>query len=51
LTVLAIICAAIFGAMWSLATFVQPTQTEMTIRVPTDKVNPPDPSAQPAKTP
>jgi hypothetical protein len=41
LTFLAIIAALVFGAMWALATFVEPTQTEMTIKVPSEKLNPP----------
>jgi hypothetical protein len=45
---LAIAAALIFGAMVALATFVVPKQSEMTIRVPTDKLNPAEPKPAPA---
>lgn len=47
---LAVIALIVFGGMLALATFVKPTQTEMTIRVSTDKLNPVAPTA-PAVTP
>jgi hypothetical protein len=45
---LAVAAALIFGAMVVLATFVVPKQSEMTIRVPTDKLNPAEPKVTPA---
>jgi hypothetical protein len=45
---LAIAAALVFGGMVALATFVVPKQSEMTIRVPTDKLNPADPKPAPA---
>ena len=50
LVILAILAALGFGAMFALATFVEPRQSEMTIRVPTDKLNPAVPKT-PAPTP
>jgi phage shock protein PspC (stress-responsive transcriptional regulator) len=41
LVILAILAALGFGAMYALATLVEPKQGEMTIRVPADKLNPP----------
>lgn len=41
LTILAILAALIYAAMWALATFVEPTQGEMEIRIPSERVNPP----------
>lgn len=48
LTFLAIAAALVFGAMVALATFVVPKQSEMTIRVPADKLNPAEPAVKPA---
>ena len=45
---LAVAAALVFGAMVALATFVVPRQSEMTIRVPADKLNPPAPKTTPA---
>jgi hypothetical protein len=41
LTVIAIIAGIVYGAMYALATFVQPKTGEMTIRIPPEKLNPP----------
>ena len=48
ITFLAVIALIGFGAMLALATFVTPKQTEMTIRVSTDKLNPAEPTTPPA---
>ena len=40
LTTLAVLAALAYGAIWALATFVTPTQSEITIRIPSEKVNP-----------
>ena len=48
LTFLAIASALVFGVMLALATFVVPKQSEMTIRVPTEKLNPAEPKPAPA---
>jgi hypothetical protein len=48
LTFLAVAALLIFGGMVALATFVVPKQSEMTIRVPTDKLNPAEPKPAPA---
>jgi hypothetical protein len=47
LAVLAILAALGFGAMWALATFVKPKQSEMTIKIPSEKLNPPKAPANP----
>ncbi|MEX0347732.1 MAG: histidine kinase [Rhizobiaceae bacterium] len=41
LTILAIIGGVVYGAMFALVTFVEPKPGEMTVRIPTEKVNPP----------
>jgi hypothetical protein len=48
LTFLAVAALLVFGAMVALATFVVPQQSEMTIRVPADKLNPAEPKPAPA---
>ncbi len=40
LVVIAVIVGAVYGSMFALATFVKPTQGEMTVRVPPEKLNP-----------
>ncbi len=47
LTFLAVVAALAFGAMWALATFVEPKQSEMTIKIPSEKLNPPKAPANP----
>jgi phage shock protein PspC (stress-responsive transcriptional regulator) len=37
LTVVAIVCAIIYGVLYALANFVTPTTREMTATVPADK--------------
>ncbi len=37
LTVVAILCAAIYGGLYSLAHFVQPKPREITVVIPPDK--------------
>ncbi len=37
---LAILAGLVYAGMVALVTFVHPTQTEMTIRVPNEKLNP-----------
>ena len=45
---LAFAALIVFGGMVALATLVVPKQSEMTIRVPTDKLNPDEPKPAPA---
>lgn len=45
LSFLALLGALYFAVIFSLATFVQPKQAEMTIRIPAEKINPPTPPA------
>ncbi|MBB4291913.1 hypothetical protein GGE16_003983 [Rhizobium leguminosarum] len=37
----AILAGAVYGAMWALVTFVEPQQRDVTIRIPSERVNPP----------
>jgi len=37
LTVVAILCAAVYGGLYSLAHFVQPQSREITVTIPPDK--------------
>ena len=37
LTVLAIICGIVYGAIFALANFVNPKSREMTVTIPADK--------------
>ncbi len=39
LVVCALIAGCIFGAMVALASFVEPNQREMTVRIPADKLD------------
>lgn len=36
----AVIAGLVYGAMFALTAYVEPTPREITIRVPTEKVNP-----------
>ncbi len=38
--ILAILAGLVYAGMIALVTFVHPTQTEMTIRIPSEKLNP-----------
>ncbi|MGE0500807.1 MAG: histidine kinase [Rhizobiaceae bacterium] len=40
LVVIGVIVGLVYGAMWSLATFVEPRQGELTVRIPPEKLNP-----------
>ena len=42
LTVIAILVALAYAGMYALATFVQPKTGEISVRVPAEKLNPPD---------
>ena len=41
-------CATIAGmiylAMWSLVVFVEPRERDVTVRIPSERINPPDPA-------
>ena len=39
LTVIALIVGIIYGAMFALATFVEPRSGEMTVRIPAERLN------------
>lgn len=41
LFVCALIVGTIYGTMVGLATFVTPVEREVTIRIPSDRINPP----------
>ncbi len=50
LAVLAIIAGAIYGGMVALVTFVEPQPRDVTIRIPSERINPPATGAiKPAK--
>jgi len=38
LVVCAVIAGSIYGAMWALATFVEPKKRDVTIRLPSERV-------------
>lgn len=40
LTLLALAAGLVYGAIFALATLVEPQQAEMTIRIPATKINP-----------
>ncbi len=40
LVTLGVLAGLAYGAMFALVTFVQPKRGEITIRIPTDKLNP-----------
>ncbi|MGG7580257.1 hypothetical protein NMA58_18540 [Rhizobium sp. YTUHZ045] len=37
----AILAGTVYGAMWALVTFVEPEPRDVTIRLPSERVNPP----------
>ena len=41
LAVLAVIAGAIYGGMVALVTFVEPQARDVTIRIPSERINPP----------
>jgi len=41
LAVLAVIAGAIYGTMWALVVFVEPQERDVTIRILTERFNPP----------
>ena len=41
LFVCAILAGTVYGAMWALVTFVEPEPRDVTIRIPSERVNPP----------
>ncbi|HSO47784.1 MAG TPA: histidine kinase [Rhizobiaceae bacterium] len=40
LVTIAILAGLVFAGMFALATFVEPNQREMTVRIPANKLNP-----------
>ena len=51
LFIVAVLAAIIYGAMFALVMFVEPTQREMSVRVPSERVNPSLERARPAAEP
>jgi hypothetical protein len=39
LTIIAVIVGIVYGAMYALATFVEPNIGEMTVRIPPERLN------------
>lgn len=44
LAILVVLAGAAWGAMWGLATFVEPQARDVTIRLPAERLNPPAPT-------
>ena len=40
LVIIGVIVGLVYGAMFALATYVEPKQGEITVRIPPDKLNP-----------
>lgn len=40
LTIMAVMAGLAYGAMFALAQFVEPRQGEMTVRIPSERLNP-----------
>lgn len=40
LVILAVIAGTIYGIMYSLANFVEPREREVTVRIPSEQLNP-----------
>lgn len=52
LTVCAMIAAFVYGAMMALVVFVEPRPRDITVRIPSERVNPPaDPAPVTGGTP
>jgi hypothetical protein len=47
LFILALIAGVIYGGMVALVVLVEPREREITVRVPSERLNPPAPSVQP----
>ncbi|SFB24453.1 hypothetical protein N7E02_12710 [Aliirhizobium terrae] len=47
LFILALIAGVIYGGMVALVVLVEPREREITVRVPSERLNPPAPSTQP----
>ena len=47
LFVLAVIAGIIYGSMVALVFLVEPRERDVTVRVPSERLNPPAPSTQP----
>lgn len=45
LAILTIIAGCVYGAMWALALLVEPQERDITIRIPSERLNPPAPGA------
>ncbi|MBB3456613.1 hypothetical protein FHT86_004924 [Rhizobium sp. BK313] len=41
LVICAVIAGSVYGAMWALVLFVDPQPRDVTIRIPSERVNPP----------
>lgn len=40
----ATVAAMIYGSMWALVIFVEPTPRDVTVKIPAERLNPPAPS-------
>ncbi|MDJ1635033.1 hypothetical protein G6L29_15980 [Agrobacterium rhizogenes] len=41
LVICAVIAGSVYGAMWALVLFVDPQPRDVTIRLPSERINPP----------
>lgn len=41
LVICAVLAGSVYGAMWALVLFVDPQPRDVTIRIPSERVNPP----------
>ncbi len=41
LSICAVIAGVIYGTMWALVTFVNPVERDVTIRIPSERINKP----------
>lgn len=48
LFILAVIAGVIYGGLSALALLVEPRERDITVRIPSERLNPPQPSTQPA---
>lgn len=50
LFILAVIAGVIYGGLSALALLVEPRERDITVRIPSERLNPQQPSPQPAPT-
>lgn len=43
LSIIAVLCGLVYGSMMALAVLVEPRTRDVTVRVPSERLNPPQP--------